>query len=190
MWIMWKIRLAVLSKEFPRVTRPLLRNFSLGCLLFTFILIFYLLLSMTTPEIPTFKLVLGKPSSSAHLISLTVERPNFAILVLSRDRSMIQHYSPHNTHVLFITGCVTRSWRWGNRKNYICQGIAALQPFTLCPRPSPDCPSLFQRHLTGEFEKKYIGMYCSFWRVQAFLSRRVCFSCCLRSAPPHSHTRS
>jgi hypothetical protein len=57
---------------------------------------------MAAAEIPTFKLVLGKLSPSAHPITLTAECPNCLILVLSRDRSMIQHYFPHNIHVRYL----------------------------------------------------------------------------------------
>ena len=101
---------------------------------------------------------------------------------------MIQHYSPHNIHVRFSTRCATRSWRWRNRKNNICQGIRALQALTLCPS---NCAFLFQRHLTGEFEKKYIGMYAQFCvsRGSYHVVSRSFFLLLTTIIQPHSELR-
>jgi len=98
---------------------------------------------------------------------------------------MIRQHSPHDIHVHPCTLSVTCSWRWRNRKNHIRQGIVPveLSPCTL-DQALILLFFLFKRHLTGEFEKKYIGMYRSFiLDAQRILSRRVPFCCYLRVTP-------
>jgi hypothetical protein len=100
-------------------------------------------MSDQTPTIPTFKLVLGALFSQLlpHLHSES--NPLFLPSMFHLFSLFLQS---------FVCPC---SRRWWYRQNNFCQGEYRSKSILLT-RSRADHP-ISKRHLTGEFEKKYIG---------------------------------